>query len=625
MRKSLVTLCMMSIMALSLTSCGEGYNYKDGVMLTVNGKEYTTDELFNQFGLNTSAGVSAYYQAVNNILIEANIAKTGTMDRAVEGNIENFQQAAENAAKSNGTTTAEELEKSLESEGVDNLDELRNKYYLQQKTEKANNDFYSDTRYNEDWIPEYIEQLHPYHVRHILVNVDANTKYNGQISDTNAKDIANVITRLASENEDFGTIAQAKSGDTSSATWFGELQQPMSTKTSYVNEFKLNLYTYEAYFNKLTADNSNIDNDLLAPSDLKVYDGTSNTTVKDAYEDLYDDGVYGIPYSAALAMDYYSEVTTDNNGLDVVSNNDNSVDYYPRNIFFNNFFNNHALSFIYLDEFSDTANNDANKAEYYSEEIYNQVNQSTRWQPISEKLNANLKVITEDTSNTKHTSTTSQVASSSNKKILCDENGNPILVARAGTGSGDSGYQGIHFITIIKDPYLSTQEELNDYYNIDKPDTSDANWEPGQTFIGYSYSSNSNDYTTKINNFKDGSGEGGDSSSSVKGQLDANFDFRLYEENLALAEAGNGANNITVKLNDDVKTAINNYIETTRANTLLSETKTWNDNWTTFYEYLAEYEIGYKNNVLPLSAIQAFQNGSSAVNSYESQRAGASN
>ncbi len=616
MKKRIATLFMVTALTASLTSCGTGYDYKDGIMLKVGDKTYTTDDLFQKYyGLDTSTGVQAYYNAINNILIEANVKKDASMDQSVQGSIDDFKKAAETSAKSNGTTTSEELEKKLDSEGVDSIQELEDKYYLAEKKTRANNEFYSTKNYNQTYIPEYIENYHPYHVRHILVKVDASTKYEGKISSTNAKNIANVVKRLASGNESFGNIARDKSEDTSSATWFGELQQPMTTKTSYVSEFKLNLYTYDAYFNSATKDNDEVSSSLLASDSAKTFDGKS---VKDEYAALMSDGVYGIPYSSVFGLEKYAETTKDSKGVEVTSTN--AENYYPRNIIFNNYFNNHSLSYIYLDD-ANEANSD-----YYTSSDYNAANSSSRFK-IVEGLSDNLNQFI-----TSNTYSTTKAKINGSKKILCDDKGYPILVARAGTGSvsdddSSSGYQGIHFISVINDPFEHTQDELTAYYNIDTPDTSDSSWEAGKTFISYNYSSSRSDYTTKINNFKDGSSDSSTASSSVKSTLDSNFDFRMFESNLDAAEKGTGANGVKISFTSDgatkIKNAITNYISVTRKDTALSEQKTWDSSWLTFLEYLQEYNTMYSSKVIPMTGIKAFNQGTSSVDSFEQGRANA--
>jgi len=610
MNKRLTALIAMSLLSTTvLTACDEGYDYIDGVMLTLNGKQYTTDELFSHYGLDTSAGRKAYYDAVNNVLIEANVKKDASMDAEVQSDIDAYKKAAENNAKTNGTTTAEELENKLESDGFDSIQELEASYYLSKKTTKANNQYYTDARYNTIFTKEYIEALYPYHVRHILVKVDASTKTKGTISSSNAKNLNNVITRLASGTESFGNIAQAKSEDTSSAEWFGELQTPMTKTTSYVSEFKLNLYTYDAYFNDDISDKQTVIDNVMAPSSLETYDGKNLRT---EYETLAKESVFGIPYSSAIALEYFAEKTTDDNGLDVTSNN--AEQYYPRNIIFNNYYNNHTISYIYLDEPSDELKTLYGE-EFYNKYVtaYNQVKDSSRWASET-TLSSSLKTYSEDTSNTRHTTKKEDVTSGA--KILHDETGYPILVARAGTGSSSSddsssGYQGLHFISTIKNPFQTSAEDLLAYYSVETPDTEDESWQPRANFLGYNYTNKDSEYTTKKNSLK----------SDIKSYVDQDS-FRMFNENLQTAEKGEGDNKITVTVSDDIKNAINSYIESTNVSNEITRKETWENSWTTFYEYLEELQSTYSTDILPLSAISAFTKGTTAVDAYEAQRAG---
>ena len=208
MKKSLASLSIVSLLACTaLTGCGEGYTYRDGYMLSFNGKDYTVEELFDHYNLKTSAGVKAYYDAVDNVAIEATIPTTTEMEKLVTSRIAQFKETAEQNASSNGTSYSEELEKSLESENVDDLEELGQKYLLTNKKDKRNSDYYSNENYAK-MIPSFIEETAPYHVKHILVKVDATGTFGGKISSTNAKKLYSVVSRLASGNESFGTIAR---------------------------------------------------------------------------------------------------------------------------------------------------------------------------------------------------------------------------------------------------------------------------------------------------------------------------------------------------------------------------------------------------------------------------------
>ena len=120
----------------------------------------------------------------------------------------------------NGTSEKEEREALLASNGFKTMEQLRNSYVLEQKQKANENAFYDDDTYlgekdaNGDrkydgLIHKFIEEYHPYHVRHILVKVDASSDQivDGKISEDDAKQLANVYSRLTSGEETFGEVA----------------------------------------------------------------------------------------------------------------------------------------------------------------------------------------------------------------------------------------------------------------------------------------------------------------------------------------------------------------------------------------------------------------------------------
>ena len=573
MKKSLASLSIVSLLACTaLTGCGEGYTYRDGYMLSFNGKDYTVEELFDHYNLKTSAGVKAYYDAVDNVAIEATIPTTTEMEKLVTSRIAQFKETAEQNASSNGTSYSEELEKSLESENVDDLEELGQKYLLTNKKDKRNSDYYSNENYAK-MIPSFIKETAPYHVKHILVKVDATGTFGGKISSTNAKKLYSVVSRLASGNESFGTIAHDasddNSGSTSSAALYGTLD-PMTTKTGFVSEFKFGVYTYDHFFNDNTDNGShNLPEDLFGDNYYQ-------------YASLLDGRAYGIPYSALTKINEYADVTTDDNGLEVEGAGE---EYYPRNILFNNYLNNHGLSFIYLDDESAT---DPVLAA------------SSRFQTTSIAL----KELTEDTANTsrKHLS---KITNISNKKILCDEKGNPILVTRAGTGSGDSGYEGLHFIVIEKSPYArgQSEESLVKYYTIDDTIERVEDDPSTYTFINCVETSRA-DRSTRLANLKN----------KIK-ETDSNADLTIFKTTL------NSAKELGMKLNNDIETQLNTYINSTIENTLEANDRSYNETWDNYYQLLKVFNDLAPKKVVPTSAIDAFLDGTDAFKTYIRERA----
>ncbi|MBO8414402.1 MAG: peptidylprolyl isomerase, partial [Firmicutes bacterium] len=448
----------------------------------------------------------------------------------------------------------------------------------------------------------------PYHVRHILVNIDAGAAdiYNGTISEDDARDLSNVVTRLV-EGESFGSVAQSKSEDTGSAAVFGDVGI-MDLETSFVNEFKLNLYTYDAYFNPEVSDKQNVIDTTF----------TSDTTLQEQYETLLGGKVFGIPYSAVVAMDYYADKTRSDTGVEVT---DATAVNYPRNVLFNNYFNNHSLSFIYLDDVSE-AIKDKHSSDYYTQGVYDAANASNNFQTV-DGISTNLKTYTEEGDN--HATGVTNISGS--HKILCDENGNPILVARAGTGTtssdseddSSSGYQGVHFIIVQKNPftdiegeYETKEAELEHYYNLDIPSTTTSDGQgSGETYISFINSTDRDNYQERATAIK----------TEIDNVYSSEFTYRLFNEQLAAAESGNNANDVKITVNEDIKSAITSYIDTELYNNALTETQTYENSWKSFIRLL-EVANTYSKRIIPLSGIDAFNNNQ--ITEYNNVRAGES-
>ena len=605
MRKRLAILSLVSLMAASLTSCGEGYNYIDGVMVTINGTPYTTNQLFEKsFGLDSSTGVASYYKILSKIAIEADIKKDASMDSEVANSIAEFKKDAAASAKNNGTTESEEIEKALTSAGVDTLEELQDQKYYNLKLKNANEDYTSDERYTSTYLPTYIKDDHPYHVKHILVKYDSDdvtNLYKGTISESDAKDISNVITRLAS-GETFSSVAASKSEDGNSSEVgvtgpsIGGDAGIMSTKTGFVSEFKYGVYTYDAFFNpEISAENkaimkNGIDNG-------GVFSGESS--VNASYASVAGQNVYGIPYSVAKEILAYADKTTDVSGKSVTNAD---ATYYPRNVLFNNYFNNHGLSFIYLDETS-TDETTAYGDTYYTPSEYSSLDSGTSFKTVS-GISDKLISYTEDNTSA-HTTKTASINGS--KKVLCDETGRPILVARA-TGSSSSSYNGLHFIVLQNDPYTQTDDQLNAYYALSKPSTSTVDTSAAATYVNFVSTIDRTYYNNRISAIK-----------SAVDTYDSNSEYTKYHYYMDKATTGDNDNGIKITVDSKINSAVENFIDTKIATSKESELRTYNTSWETYLNELQQRDY-YSNRIIPESAIDAFAGGTTSYTSYYEAR-----
>jgi hypothetical protein len=245
----------------------------------------------------------------------------------------------------------------------------------------------------------------------VNVSASSNSFYNGEIAETDARKLNSVINRLAlrQRGETFGDIARQSSDDPGSASNFGDLGI-MSLATSFVNEFKLGVYSYESMFNTLTqneADKLNIP--------------------EEAYDLVQGElGLGEIPFGAFTMIDSVANVTRDSQGNQV---NNGSALYFPRNIYFNRYINLRNISVIVPEDLDG-----------------NVISGFPGFRAVPE-LN--------------------------NKVVLTDEVGRPVLAVRGGSGSGGGGYQGIHFIVVERSPLLETVDgvSLENYYTTEIPGT----------------------------------------------------------------------------------------------------------------------------------------------------------
>lgn len=490
-------------------------------------EEYTANDLFKDYSV-TSTGASQYFNAVYDVLIRTVQKKDSSITNKVNEKLEEFVDNAKSTASQNNTSYKTELSEALENEGVEDLAELERVYYLTYQKEKYESDFY-DEALKGDLLNEYIDYYAPYHVRHILAKISSSDSlYKGTLSQDDAKNISSLVTRLASDKESFGDIARstASTGDTGSAEQYGDVGF-MSTLTSFVSEFKFSIYQYEALYNTATAANIEKYNDAQEIRKVGKVDYEGSHLIPESIDTQYlKDSINRIPYSVFEQLGEFAAHTSDQL-TDVTKNS--KEEYYPRNILFNHYLNKHSLGVI-------TNSNEST---------------STRFQTI-EGLS---------------------VSTANKDKVLCDETGKPILVSRAGTGSGDSGYQGIHFIIIENSPFAANADK--NYWNIDADKV-----EAGKSYISYIGSTRS-EWNERANSLK----------SAVK-EIDSNMNFRIYEQALKDAEALG----YTIKISDykvgsgDSETTISklieDYITTSRTSSAYTAKETYEDTWDSYEKLL---------------------------------------
>ena len=419
MKKRNLVLGMVAFMVggLSLTAC-DPIKKQEGTILTINnGSEVaqgiTVDDIFNKY-ITKSTGISTYYNAISEVIIRASIKETPEITRDAKQRVSQAKDQAKSNAKTNGTNYDDELDKILQSNGVEKLDELRDSFVYEKLKEKARNDYFDQNGGKGTFglLKEYINQKVPYHISHILINVSASSTdsgYKGQITESETTKLVGAVKRLARGNETFGSVARSLSGDSSSAENFGE-GDIVTVDTGYVNEFKLGLYAFDSIFNGKA---SNVDetrlNSIHMPTNAKNY-FSSKKAEKD----------YKIDFQEILDMEKVASKEKLSSGENI---KDGDAFYYPRNIYFNSLFNSHQVSLV------TTKNKMVNGVEQKAFKNADEV------PALAGLLDAG-------------------------EYALCTTGANPqpILVVRSGSGDGDSGYQGIFFIVADKSGLIESKD-----------------------------------------------------------------------------------------------------------------------------------------------------------------------
>ncbi len=624
--KKILVLAAATVSLLSLAGCNE-VTAKDNVIITfkdTNGKQitYTADELFKKYTESDQDSTEKYYNAIYNVMVrqwftlEENKTLKDECDKQAQINLDSFKSKASTNATDNSTSYDTEWENILDSELSDiaeskrSEEELLLKLQLSEYKTKLEDTYYDtfktwkkDTTSDADEENEnnlfwgekgYLKERLPYHVKHILINVDASSGayYNGQISSDNVRNLFLAVSELAA-GTNFGQIAEDLSDDSGSKSKFGDLGI-MDTSTSYVNEFKLGVYAYDTYFNTNEEVNNSLANN----------DNPFNIPEEDA-EYVKSLGIASIPFGALVKMNELKDVTTDDSNKVV---NDDDATYYPRNILFNKYFNNHNLAFITPDDLADA---DANLKLEDEDDIlnkhYTDLDEYGKWtngstNPLYASMDGFQDVTIKNYDNDgNYTGTVT-------RKILCDNEGNPILVVRAGTSS----YQGIHFIVVnrsaLEENKVVTNNgetyevPLNEYYANENPLTNSNGVNPdfpqtesGKQKLTYmnSYSMTYDDYNTRADEVK----------SKVKG-FDSNYEMRIYTW---LVDKLNIKFNTVSGVN--IGDRITKYIEQKRQSSEYSLYDTNTQTWDNFIEQLEVQQSQRKTKLIPETCALHFKEG----------------
>ena len=266
--KGLVT-CFVA--SLALAGCNS-VTSKENSVLTFNGYDGTqydlvTESLYAEYRKDNNV-ISTFYDKVLEVLIRDaflnpnSSLKSGTTYEAIEAqaklDVAAAKTKASENANANNTSYDTEWDSILSGEGVEDEDELLQKYiYNAEKTALEDALYASLTTgvagdtLKRDWI----NGSHPYHIRHILAKVESGTTdyTRGTITSDQAKRLSDIGLALGLTNDTFGGIAQRLSEDEGSGKLYGDVglvtnKATSSGSFSMVTEFQLAIYIYDAIY-----------------------------------------------------------------------------------------------------------------------------------------------------------------------------------------------------------------------------------------------------------------------------------------------------------------------------------------------------------------------------------------
>lgn len=309
----------------------------------------------------------------------------------------------------------------------------------------------------------YLKTKLPYQVRHVLVKneADATDYTTGAISEDNAIKLSRVInkmTKTSTTSKTFSDIAYDESDD-NAKTNRGEYLMDLST--SFIKEFKLGVYTYEALFNNATKSNQLVEK-FNIPTNVEG--------------ELKEIGVNYIPVGAVEALKNVADQETvlDANGNEVKVNEGKS-EYFPRNVLFSKYFNSHNVGFI--------VNYDIAK----TDPTYEYTATDTGLKIKSDINNDGTYDLGTPNFYKDGTVEATHFAQIDGLKypVLCDESGNPIITVRSDSSSG-----GVHFIVVEKSPLqddAKSDVKLNEYFAPVNPLTQNGQDAEGNKYLNHDF------------------------------------------------------------------------------------------------------------------------------------------
>ena len=692
MKKSKLVTCLSAafISAMALMSCSSLIKPRSGVILTIDGVPYTAEDLFED--QKTPAAAEAKFNAVYKVAVRRHFqdgqpghSEMEEITRNTKIKINEQKANAQSDAIKNGTSYAYEWQKILDANDVDDEAGLYNKFEYELQKEKYEDKFYeanydklryrlkddgSEDPENLPYFPglekdeatgfpgvkftNYMTGKQPYHIKHILVkldkegdNVKAGDGISAEIGAKSAKTLCAVIENLAN-GMPFEDVSDLYNDDTTARENGGSLGI-MSRDTSFVNDFKLGIYMYEAFIGSST-DGTEVEPKYYGELNAKKNLGLDSTDPESTDAADYADKVYNlfdptmdqrtkidpttatpngvcigqIPYGEIEELkkyaDYdFSKVEVEQRFREAGLSKDNvAAKYLPRNVIFNKYFNKHNIMVItpnkvpdlgdvgtYLNIDTETSTSSrTNKLDIYrgtfdkSDTGYakkkgfryiagDPANRAKNDDKVIDNIN-----FYDDLASGQESST----QENDDHQVLRDNNGRVILVFHSGTGdsSSNDAYQGIHFVVIERSPFIT-----NEYDSGNPTDTNSltnryeyyTQYYPGQTGGDHpKYPGTEGTWKHTFVNYIENKPDltyYKERSDTVKEELKKCVNHIDTYLYQALMKEGKITFDENNKIAVGIENNINDWISITRDSDARKKQREWDETWQTYYYSLA--------------------------------------
>ncbi len=576
MKKSKLSLGLVTafIASAALTGCSSVVTSKDDSLLTFTGHDgvtydVITDAMYKDY-LTDASGISDFYDKILEVLIryEFEYGKSAKTDKSFEtivqeaqNNVKAQKNTAKQNANTNGTSYETEWDSILDSYGVEDEKQLKEHFVYQiEKTQLE--DWFLETE-EADLVkqfigieesgtnagkavevagyPDLVSRL-PYHIRHILVKIDAdgNNYTTGTITEGQAIKLGKIAQLLKTGINTFGNVALTQSDDSSKSNYgdVGIMTNNASSEGTLdmFAEFQLGIYVYDALVKHANANFVGVTEGLGLSA--KVKDFVAHDIANTSFTNI--PGLTEVPYSVFEDLLTVADVEADEAGLKVA--NGNAV-AYPRNVLYNRYLNHHNPFIITNASRTSYANMAATDFATLADNKVNPdtVNVSTRDTSIVEK--------TAGTTGFKSAYALGLTATEDGTKVLTDENDNVIIGLRSASG-------GIHFIIVQKSIFdvndgTGDNVSLAQYYTTKIPSDTDypkdSNGNAKSTYVNFINSRSDNSvYSSRATTVKD----------KIK-SFDPTYQYRLYE--WLIGEYGDRLQwHEDLDLNSEIENYINN-------------------------------------------------------------------